>query len=79
MIPHSAKPELRTRTGSAPAPGAVFRALAENLRRTESPAACAYRRATKWLAARVPPAPPGAGVLLDFAFNSENILNLGRK
>ncbi len=45
-------PELRDGQGSAPAPGAVFRALAENLVRIKKSAGCAWVRATEWLDAR---------------------------
>ena len=44
------KPEFRSATGSAPAPGAVFRALAENFVRTEFSVVCARSvRAVYWL------------------------------
>jgi len=46
-------PELRNRKGSAPAPGAVFRALAENLVRTEVSATAAWVRPTNRLVPRL--------------------------
>jgi hypothetical protein len=49
--------------GSAPAPGAVFRALAENLVTTESFGGCVSIRSSEMLDARARPATPGAGVL----------------
>ena len=59
-------PELRYRNGSAPAPGAFFRALAENFVRTEYSATFGWAGTTKLLAARARPATPGAGVLPNF-------------
>jgi hypothetical protein len=58
------KPELRSERGSAPAPGAVFRALAENLERTEM--VRAFRSsAFRTLASPQPPCGIETGMKLD--------------
>ncbi len=56
------KPEHQNSPGSAPAPGAVFRTLAENLVRPKKSADCAWVRTTEWLDAKARPATPEAGV-----------------
>ncbi|MHB1308459.1 MAG: phosphate/phosphite/phosphonate ABC transporter substrate-binding protein [Limisphaerales bacterium] len=55
--------ELRNGMGSAPAPGAVFRALAENTGGLAMSLATESERTPKMLAAEPRPATPGAGVL----------------
>jgi hypothetical protein len=57
------------KTGSAPAPGAVFRALAENPVRIKIDGAFAWIRSSKPLDAGARPATPGTGVL-PFPFQS---------
>jgi hypothetical protein len=59
------KRRIPNRSGSAPAPGAVFRALAENPDSPESFQRPSQRHAQP-PAARAPPATPGAGVLPNF-------------
>jgi len=63
LAKEKAKPEIRSGMGSAPAPGAVFRALAENPGRVESFRTCSPRaRDGGWPRGRVQPR-PRAGVL----------------
>ncbi|MBI5388025.1 MAG: transglycosylase domain-containing protein [Verrucomicrobia bacterium] len=70
------QPELRKGMGSAPAAGAVFRALAENSGAVELlPAPPSFRQATG-LDARARPATPGAGVLPSFGVQVQTTLDL---